>query len=83
MIAKDSTMIPKLLKEYHDSVIGGHAGETKTYLKIAADWFWVGMKHQVVQYVRSAKFVNSKNLHVNIRRGCRNHCRCPFMSGRK
>lgn len=47
-----SSLIPQILKEYHDSVIGGHNGETKTYLRIASDWFWVGMKSQITQYVK-------------------------------
>lgn len=45
-------MIPVLLKEFHDSVIGGHAGEIKTYLRLAADWFWEGMRRDVGLYVQ-------------------------------
>lgn len=30
VIPQKSELIPKLLKEFHDSVIGGHAGEFRT-----------------------------------------------------
>lgn len=52
VISRNSYVIPLLLKEYHDSSIGGHLGETKTYLKVAAECFWAGMKQQIVQYVK-------------------------------
>lgn len=39
VISKDPVVIPLLLGEYHDSAIGGHYGEAKTYLKVVAEWF--------------------------------------------
>lgn len=44
VIPQSSSFIPKLLHEYHDSVLGGHSGEFKTYQRLAAEWFWVGMR---------------------------------------
>lgn len=41
-----------LLQEYHDSPLGGHAGDLKTYLRLAKEWYWEGMCRQVMQYVR-------------------------------
>lgn len=46
-----SFLIPNLLFEYHNSTVGGH-GDLKTYLKLVNEWFWVGMRKQVAQYVR-------------------------------
>lgn len=37
VLPQKSIFIPVLLKEYHDSVIGGHSGELKTYLRMARD----------------------------------------------
>lgn len=31
VIPQDSKLIPNLLREFHDFVIGGHAGEIRTY----------------------------------------------------
>lgn len=45
-------MVEKLLSEYHMTAIGGHNGEYKTYLRLAEDWFWEGMRKTVTQYVR-------------------------------
>lgn len=52
VIPKNSSLIPSLLKEYHDSTIGGHAGEMRTYQRIAAEWFWAGMRKDVIKHVQ-------------------------------
>lgn len=53
VLSKDSPFINQLLKEYRDTALGGHNGELKTYLRLATNWFWVKMRSQVTQYVRS------------------------------
>lgn len=52
VLPKTSHVIPLLLKEYHDSPTGGHAGEVKTYLRLTSEWFWQGMRKTVAKYVR-------------------------------
>ena len=52
VLARSSPFIPVLLREYHDSPLGGHAGELKTYLRLAAEWYLEGMRRQVDNYVR-------------------------------
>lgn len=51
VFAHTSLYIPLLLQEYHSSVLGGHSGVLKTHQRIAANWFWVGMKRSVQQFV--------------------------------
>lgn len=51
VLARDSPYIPVLLQEYHDGVLGGHSGVLKTYQKIAANWYWVGMRRSIQKYV--------------------------------
>ncbi|XP_063935341.1 transposon Tf2-1 polyprotein isoform X1 [Daucus carota subsp. sativus] len=53
MIPRSSEFVLVLLREYHDSLTGGHAGETKTYLRLAQDWFWKGMRKDVTKYVQA------------------------------
>lgn len=53
VLSPTSTLIPHLLKFYHDSPIGGHTGELKTYLRIAGEWFWPGMRKSITNYVRA------------------------------
>ena len=52
VIPRTSTFIPKLLQVYHDSVVGGHSGEIKTYLRIAAEWYWIGLRKDVSRFVQ-------------------------------
>lgn len=53
VISKNSAFIPVLLREYHDSPTGGHAGEVKTYLRITYEWFWQGMRKAIATYIRN------------------------------
>lgn len=52
VVPRKSEFIPKILQLYHDSPLGGHSGDVKTYLRIAAEWFWVGMRKNVAFHVR-------------------------------
>lgn len=52
-IPSNSTLIPKLLFELHDSAMGGHNREHKAYLRIAEDWYWDGMRRRIAQYIRA------------------------------
>lgn len=42
VIPKHSIFVTKLLQEYHDSLVGGHSGELKTYLRIG-EKMWPNM----------------------------------------
>lgn len=44
-------LVHQLLVEYHDNMVGGHAGVFKTNQQLAQEWFWPGMKKQIQQYV--------------------------------
>jgi len=43
-LPKGSRLIPLMIKEGHDGLVGGHSGFLKTYKRIAANVYWVGMK---------------------------------------
>lgn len=51
VIPRTSSFIPKLPQAYQNSPIGGHARDVKTYLRLAAEWFWVGQRKDVARYV--------------------------------
>lgn len=48
-----SPLIATILHDYHDSPLGGHSGDFKTYTRIASDWFWPGMRKEITDYVRA------------------------------
>lgn len=52
VIPKSSSYISPLLYKYHDAPLGGHSGEVKTYLRMTAEWYWVGMRPDVARYVQ-------------------------------
>lgn len=48
-----SILVTDLLREYHDTPLGGHSGDFKTYQRLAQEWFWPGMRKRVQQYVQA------------------------------
>lgn len=42
----------KVLREYHSSPIGGHAGITRTMARVVAQFYWQGMKEDIKQFVQ-------------------------------
>ena len=47
----NSTLKHKILKELHESPIGGHSGFLKTYHRVKQDFFWEGLKGDVQKCV--------------------------------
>lgn len=52
MIGWSFLLIPSIIKEFHSSPIGGHLGESKTYQRVAAELYWVGMRRDIAKWVR-------------------------------
>lgn len=55
VVPPQSELVAKLLKEYHDSPIGGHSDEIKTYKRIAREWFWPGMRKIIAKYIQECE----------------------------
>ncbi|XP_028552250.1 uncharacterized protein LOC114580023 [Dendrobium catenatum] len=51
VLHRESAFIPILLREYHDSSIGGHSGVEKTYRRVKAEFFWKGLRRDVEDMV--------------------------------
>ncbi|XP_051153378.1 uncharacterized protein LOC127287824 [Leptopilina boulardi] len=51
-----------IIKEYHNSKIGGHKGVTKTYRRIREKFFWPGIKDQVTEFVRKCPTCQEQKL---------------------
>ena len=61
LLFKNNLAVPRvedryrLIKEYHESAIGGHKGMTKTYDKRAHEYYWRAMQADVWQYTANHK----------------------------
>lgn len=55
VLPQGCVFIATILQEYHNSAVGGHAGELKTYQRVAREWFWSGMRKEISQYVQACK----------------------------
>ena len=55
VIPPKSKLVALLLHEYHDTPMGGHSGDFKTYQRLAQEWYWPGMRKCVQQYVRACQ----------------------------
>ncbi|MCI01490.1 putative Ty-3/Gypsy retrotransposon polyprotein, partial [Trifolium medium] len=52
VLSSKSALIPTLLKEFHATPQGGHSGFYRTYRRLAANVYWVGMKNTIQDFVR-------------------------------
>jgi len=53
VVAPNSDIIQQLLREFHDSPIGGHSGVLRTYKRLAQQFYWPSMARIVKEYVAS------------------------------
>ena len=51
VVSQTSTLIPKILHTFHDSILGGHSGFLRTYERISGELYWRGMKAEIKKYV--------------------------------
>ena len=51
VVPRTSSLIPKILTEFHSTPIGGHSGETKTYQRIATELFWIDTRSDISKFV--------------------------------
>ncbi|XP_044476613.1 uncharacterized protein LOC123204119 [Mangifera indica] len=51
VMLSSSALLPALLREFHSSPFGGHSGFFRTYKKITAVFFWIGMKKCIRDFV--------------------------------
>ncbi|KAL4577127.1 hypothetical protein LXL04_013230 [Taraxacum kok-saghyz] len=55
VIPRNSRFIPDLIREFHESAIGGHSGYYRTYRRLAANIYWPGMIATVQKFVRECE----------------------------
>lgn len=52
----------EIIKEKHDSAVGGHKGVTKTYNRIRKHYCWPDMKKDIQEYIRKCRPCQLKKL---------------------
>lgn len=52
VVPDDPQLKQRLLKDFHDSLLGGHAGSLRTFMRLALQFFWKGMRKDVHNYVQ-------------------------------
>lgn len=45
----------KRLTEYHESLCGGHQGTARLYARIRADFYWKGMRQDIINFVKTCE----------------------------
>ncbi|KAL4384307.1 hypothetical protein GQ457_15G015210 [Hibiscus cannabinus] len=55
VVPKEAALMSLLLREFHSSKVGGHAGIHRSYQRLAANFFWVNMRSDVRQFVRQCQ----------------------------
>ncbi|GJW15685.1 ty3-gypsy retrotransposon protein, partial [Tanacetum coccineum] len=65
VLPRTSKWIPRIFDEFHGGAIGGHAGVLKTYKRLAAELYWVGMKQDVTKLVSECE-ICQRNKYSNM-----------------
>lgn len=52
MISDNCELKQRPLKDFHNSLLGGYARSLQTYMRMATQFFWKGMHHDVQDYVQ-------------------------------
>ncbi|KAL4019190.1 hypothetical protein IC575_022834 [Cucumis melo] len=55
VLPQTSSLIPRLLHTFHDSVLGGHSGFLRTYKRMSGELYWQGMKNDIKNYVEQCE----------------------------
>ncbi|KAF3650198.1 hypothetical protein FXO38_17280 [Capsicum annuum] len=64
IIPPDPALKRLLLEEFHSSNIGGHAGIAWSFLRLSSNFFWLGMRKDVKQFVLQCQvFQQMKDTH--------------------
>lgn len=82
VIPPQSQLVGKLLKEYHDSPVGGHSGEFKTYKRVALEWFWPGMRKDIAKHIRECQTCQQQKQSTLKPAGVYNPYQFPLESGK-
>lgn len=53
VIPEKSPFIPALLKQFHDSNIGGHEGVLKTFKRMIREVLWKGMRTDITEFIKA------------------------------
>ena len=59
--SRELRMRDRILVEYHNSVLGGHLGRDKTYMRLERDWWWPGMYSDVVRWCKHCLACQKEN----------------------
>lgn len=52
VIPSNDPLVQVILKEFHSTPIGGHAGVTRTLARISAQFYWTAMKNTIKQFIK-------------------------------
>ncbi|GMF57192.1 unnamed protein product [Phytophthora fragariaefolia] len=62
-----TTMVQEVLQSCHDSLEGGHQGIVRTFHRVKADYYWVGLYADVERHVRSCPDCSSSKSRHQLR----------------
>ncbi|GMF34546.1 unnamed protein product [Phytophthora fragariaefolia] len=62
-----TTMVQEVLQSCHDSLEGGHQGIVRTFHRVKADYYWIGLNADVERHVRSCPDCSSSKSRPQLR----------------
>lgn len=62
IIIPEESLREDIIKEYHESLIGGHQGVTKIYNRIREKYYWPNLKIQIQNFIKTCDSCQRKKL---------------------
>lgn len=67
VVVSNETQINNIIKQYHDSPIGGHLGINRLYKKLKSLYSWSNMKQTITEYVKSCSLCKTNKHHIPLK----------------
>ena len=70
-----------ILRSFHNSALSAHQGEKRTFLQIREHFFWPGMKHEILRWVKACLACRKRKTPRPMRAGITEATQAQFPNG--
>lgn len=82
VVSARSKWVATLIREFHDTFVGGHSGAFRTYRRVAENVYWSGMKKDIYRYVAKFEVCQRQKYQTTYSGVCFNRYPFPKVYGR-
>lgn len=77
VVPNQEALIQQILREYHVSPVGGHAGVTRSVARISAQLYWPKLREHVKEFIKNCSICQQAKSSNTLPAGLLNHLPIP------